>query len=359
MDRRLIILLVLLPFILFNGCSVRDSTGPQLTEDMLISLSLEPAFQHGFDVTRVKVTITRGDFIDSLNLSIVGHSASGTFHDLAEGIYEILVEVYEGETLIATGSGSAEVIAGQTTTVYITLEFTGLQGDLEIVVIWGDLFPDPPHRILFIGNSITYWNGGVNEHLQHFVLSAEAEADIQCSSITGGGYSLEMHYNNPSTLETISTGEWDYVVLQERTSRPIEEAELFYYYAALFDSVITAAGAQTVFFFSWPYQSQFSEMIENQAAAFNYIAQILDAPVIPVARAWQLALQQDPDFNLYYPDGNHPSVYGTYLAVCTFYAYFWNLSPVGISYVNDEQITADERNFLQEIAWQTYLLYES
>ena len=56
-------------------------------------------------------------------------------------------------------------------------------------------------------------------------------------------------------------------------------------------------------------------------------------------------------------DGNHPSEHGTYLAICTFYAYFWNLTPEGFEYVNDEIIIPEERDFLQSIAWQTYNTY--
>ena len=98
-------------------------------------------------------------------------------------------------------------------------------------------------------------------------------------------------------------------------------------------------------------------MIEDQAASYNYIGDLLDAPVVPVARAWQLSRQEDPELELFIVDGNHPNEHGTYLAVCTFYAYFWNLTPEGFQYVNDEIITIEERNFLQTIAWQTYLTY--
>jgi len=324
---------------------------------MAINMSLQPAFEHGFNVTGVIVTITRENFITSLDLTIDGHSASGTFYDLAEGTYEITVEVYEDDTIIAIGSGTGVVIAGETTTVQITLEFTEVTGNLEIIVDWSDEFPDPPERILFIGNSITYWNGGIDTHLQNFVLSADSTTSIECESITGGGFTLQNHYSNPSTIQEIEQGNWDYVVLQERTSRPVTETKLFYEYATLLDSVISNSGAQTIFFFSWPYEDIFDEMIEEQAAAYNYIGQVLDAPVIPVARAWQLSLQEDPELRLFSPDGNHPNDHGTYLAVCTFYAFFWNLSPEGFFYVNDEMISDEHRDFLQTKAWETYSIY--
>jgi len=343
--------------ILLASCTDSTSTDPILYENMAVNMSLTHAFEHGFEVTRATVTISRGNFIDSLNLNIDGHTASGTFYELAEGTYDIIVEVYENDTLIASGSGVGVVVAGETTTVQISLEFTGQTGNLEIVVDWGDQFSSPPERVLFLGNSITYFNGGIGTHLQNFVLAEDSTTVIVCDAITGGGFTLQNHYN-ATNIETIEEGNWDYVVLQERTSWPVAEPDLFFEYAALFDSVITNAGAQTVFFFSWPYEDVFDTMIEEQAVAFNYISTQLDAPVIPVARAWQLSRQEDPSLELFIADGNHPSVHGTYLAVCTFYSYFWNLTPEGSIYVNDIEITNGERDFLQTIAWQTYLTYE-
>ncbi len=343
--------------IVFSGCSIDETSGVIQTEDLPITLSLAPAFEQGFNVTRVSVTITRDGFIDSMNLTIEDSTAYGTFYDLQVGIYEIFVEVYDGDTLIATGYGIGEVVAGETTIVYIILELCEFTGNLEIIVEWGDLIPPVPEKILFIGNSITYWNGGVDTHLENLALSADSLQNIECSNVTFGGYTLENHYNNPTTIEEIQQENWDIVVLQEMTSRPVNDPELFYEYATLLDSIITETGAQTVFFFSWPFQDSFEEMIEAQAAAFNYIGAQLDAPVIPVARAWQLSIQEDPLLNLYDNDGNHPNHHGTYLAACVFYAYFWNQSPVEIPYVSDDSITEEEQLFLQDIAWDTYELY--
>ena len=320
-------------------------------------LNLYPAIENGFDVTQVIVTITKDQFVSSLNLTIEDTLAYGTFYDLEPGIYDIYVEVYEEDLLIATGTGTGEVIAGETTTIEIELIFVPLTGNLEIIVNWGGYLTPLPHRILFIGNSITYYNGGVDLHTMNLANSIDSTLTVTCESIVGDGYTLEQHYNIPATLQQITDGEYDIVILQEMTSRPVNDPELFYEYATLLDSVITEAGAQTVFFFSWPFESVFDEMIEQQSAAYNYIGQVLDAPVIPVARAWQLSLQQNPELNLYMPDGNHPNVHGTYLACCTFYPFLWDDSPIGAEYVNDPDITEEEKLFLQTIAWETYGIY--
>ena len=351
-------LIFILTILIFVGC---QNLGTEIEEtgELPLSLSLQPALDNGFDVTAVRVTITKDEFTSSLNLTIDDstNTASGTFSELQPGIYTIYVEVFEDEIVIAIGSGTGEVIAGETTTVEITLEFVPLTGSLEVIVDWGNLIPDFPQRVLFIGNSITYYNGGVDLHTMNLANSIDSTLPIECESVTGGGWTLQQHFNSPITTQLIENGNWDLVILQEMTSRPVNDPELFYEYATLLDSVITHAGAQTAFFFSWPFESVFDEMIEQQSAAYNYIGNELDAPVIPVARAWQFSLQQDPNLELFMADGNHPNVHGTYLACCTFFAFLWDETPVGASYVNDISITEDEALFLQTIAWETYDIY--
>ena len=351
-------LILIFTLFVFIGCQ-QLGTEIQQTGELPISMSLQPALDNGFDVTAVRVTITKDDFISTLYLTIDDstNTASGTFSDLQPGIYIIEVEVFEGEVIIATGSGTGEVIAGEITTVVIELYVVPLTGSLEIIVDWGNLIQVLPQRVLFIGNSITYYNGGVDLHTMNLANSIDSTLAIECESVTGGGWTLQQHFNSPITIQLIEDGNWDMVILQEMTSRPVNDPDLFYEYATLLDSVITEAGAQTEFFFSWPFESVFDEMIEQQSAAYNFIGNELNAPVIPVARAWQLSRQQNPELGLFMADGNHPNIHGTYLACCTFFAFLWDETPIGASYVNDPLISSEEALFLQNISWETYEIY--
>jgi hypothetical protein len=213
---------------------------------------------------------------------------------------------------------------------------------------------EPPERILFIGNSYTYYNGGIGTHLQEFALTADPFTPIYIESITAGGATIQSHYNNPTTVQTILDGNWDIVVLQEQSTRPVEETNLFYEYATLMDDVISNAGAETAFFMTWAREYD-PGMIEGLANAYNTIGEQLGAIVVPVGRAFQNSLTQDPELILHVADGSHPSIFGTYLAVCTFYGKLWNATPFGIEYVSDGLITNEEREFLQTIAWDTII----
>ena len=47
-------------------------------------------------------------------------------------------------------------------------------------------------------------------------------------------------------------------------------------------------------------------------------------------RAWQGAREHHASIELFQQDGSHPSPAGTYLAACTFFAAFFDSSPIGL-----------------------------
>ena len=256
-------------------------------------------------------------------------------------IASLFINIFAADMIIEKTDGS---------TITIAID------EINQITFGEDAIPDPPERVLFIGNSYTYYNGGLNVHVQEMVNSAHPDWDFVAENITAGGATLEMHYNNQSTLNSITSGNWDMVILQEQSTRPVEEPEMMYQYATLLDEVITGAGAETGFFMTWA-RAYDPPMIEPLALAYNTIGDQLDALVTPVGRAFQLALETDHNLELHVGDGSHPNQEGTYLAACTFYAFLFNESPVGIVYNSSDEITEDEKAYLQGIAWQTYQQY--
>lgn len=110
---------------------VEDETG---SESMSMSLSFQPLTDMGLTVTRVHARIQKGEFQQEMDLEIDGNTAEGVFEDLTPGLYEIQVQMYSGESLIATGRGEGVVVTGETTTVTIQMEIEN--GNLEVIVIW-------------------------------------------------------------------------------------------------------------------------------------------------------------------------------------------------------------------------------
>ena len=97
----------------------------------------------GYDITRVHVTMTHPDtgteVAADLTVNADEETASGTITNLRVGVWDIVVELYEGETLIGTGTGTGEVTTGIMGSVIIDIILE--TGGLNIVVNWGSFTP--------------------------------------------------------------------------------------------------------------------------------------------------------------------------------------------------------------------------
>jgi hypothetical protein len=205
----------------------------------------------------------------------------------------------------------------------------------------------PSKHILFIGNSLTYYNGGVDKQLKGLASASKFQ------TIAEGGYFLRDHWNNSDTRDTISKGGWDYVVLQEQGIGPVIAYAEFSEYAHRFDAEIRKSGAKTILLMTWerPDGAQTGITTEALANATIAVGAQLGAKVAPVGRAFQRSFSERPNLVLQLQDG-HPTMYGTYLAACVLYGTIYDVSPVGLPYA-DGSIDKETRDFFQRIAAET------
>jgi hypothetical protein len=203
-----------------------------------------------------------------------------------------------------------------------------------------------PKRILILGNSYVDFNGGIDSYLR------EMAPNTVASRIAPGGYTLKRHWSDPNTLNTIRSGGWDMVVLQEQSQTPVSFQADFFGFAKELDAEIKKAGAETVLFMTWerPDSIKFGVTTENLAHAYQALGQQLGAKVAPAGIAFSRALHERPTLNLTSQDG-HPTIRGTYLAACVLYQTIFRQSPLGNSY--PAGIPEEEKNFLQSIAART------
>jgi PKD repeat protein len=76
-----------------------------------------------------------------------------------------------------------------------------------------------------------------------------------------------------------------------------------------------------------------------------------EALMSPVGMAWKASWEADSTINLWSSDNSHPSLAGSYLAACVFYATILEKNPVGLSYTAG--IPASQATFLRQIASNT------
>ncbi|MDZ7963802.1 MAG: SGNH/GDSL hydrolase family protein [Nostoc sp. DedSLP03] len=202
-------------------------------------------------------------------------------------------------------------------------------------------------RVLFIGNSYTYFND-LPWLTQQLAASAKEAKTLETEMVVIGGATLQNHWKRGKALRLLKAKRWDYVVLQEQSTLPITNPQEMHKYATLFDAEIKRVNSQTLFYLTWAKQNQ-PETQQILTDAYMNIAQELKAKVAPVGIAWQKIQEANLKLNLYSSDRSHPSPIGSYVAACVFYTTLYGNSPVGLSrriYSSDSS-TPQENNRIE------------
>jgi hypothetical protein len=225
---------------------------------------------------------------------------------------------------------------------------------LCLVTLMQSHTPAVPRRILFIGDSFTYTQGGIYTHFEQLAATANPPLAVTTDKVTAGGAFLKRLWEMQTPVKAIDSDSFDVVVLQDDI--PETTVDTFRQYARLFVDEVRRHKARPVLFMAWAYQRLGWISMEQIAQAHRDLAKELNVDVAPVGLAWQRAVQERPDLDMYASDREHPSVYGMYLATCVVYATVYRKNPTGYDYV-PAGMTADQAAFLQRIAWQTVVEY--
>lgn len=171
-------------------------------------------------------------------------------------------------------------------------------------------------RILFIGNSHTYYND-----LPELVRErAEQDCfDCEVTMLAHGGWFLAQHVAEPDVRFNIRYGRYDYVVLQEH-GHPFAPEEKFFGAVRTLNDMIRAAGSRTVIFETWAKKSEPEKQDEINSAC-RKIAKEADAILAPVGENWWSCMKSRPNLEMYAPDGAHPSPAGSDFAA----KYIWEM----------------------------------
>jgi hypothetical protein len=218
----------------------------------------------------------------------------------------------------------------------------------------------PALRVLFVGNSHTFYNDMPRTVLQLAAAAHEARA-LEPVLVVAGGATLADHLAGPHVREQLRTGRWDYVVLQEQQQRPTSappylERE-FFAPARTLDVLIRAAAARTVLSMTparldgdqpqLPHDT-FEAMQERSRQNHLRLGRELGAIVAPVGAAWAAVHRQYPEQPLWAADRFHPSAQGSYLTACVLYRVLYGHSVLDNPYTAG--LTAGDASLLQRAA---------
>ncbi len=215
-----------------------------------------------------------------------------------------------------------------------------------------------PAKVLFVGNSFTYYNNGLQSHFRKLTWSSGVltpeNSRARIMTISGG--QLPEHAGGFKNV--MSGDDWDVVVLQGHSAGPIIEnsAAAFRKAARKFSRIAKKQGTRPVFFMTWAYAGK-PDMTAQLDKAYTEIGRELDAQVVPVGLSFAKVVAERPDLALTTDDDRHPTLAGTYLAACTFFAALYDQSPEGLDY--DAGLDGETAGYLQKVAWQAVQNYAS
>lgn len=236
-------------------------------------------------------------------------------------------------------------------------------------------------RVLFIGNSYTYFN----DLPEIFAKLAEAghQGKVETWMVAPGGWRLKDQWEKGTARKLLEDERWDFVVLQDQSTLGVaywvegkDHANgdaVFRPYAEKWAAEIRAKGATPAFFLTWAGKNA----PEDQPAlnyAYARAAKDTSSLLVPVGMAWDVLRREHPSIGLFYEGhGSHPSPAGSYLAACVFYAAIFRQSPLGLPSkvigtpvnLDTEKLETDKRTVLvdltakdaetlQQEAWSTW-----
>jgi hypothetical protein len=206
-----------------------------------------------------------------------------------------------------------------------------LQGDVA-----GARSERPGIRVLFVGNSATYYNA-MPQMVQK--LAAGDAGALFSVSYTAPGWSLRSAARDDRLADLIQDVPWHTVVLQEHTHRASASLERRSRetdpYVRDLQARIAARGAHPLLFMTWRYRTE------------SDLGAILGLNVVPVAPMLEEAYRRRPDLELWLADG-HTNRAGSFLTACVFYAYITWRDPARSSFTAG--LPPQDARFLKNLA---------
>ena len=218
-------------------------------------------------------------------------------------------------------------------------------------------------KILFIGNSYTYYN---DMPCTLEKLLAENGFASQVDSVTVGGRKLYKNLDREDEKfgvikELSSKNNYDALILQEQSFLPITEPETFE--RGVFGLMKTVESKRTVLYATWGRKSGCDLLVQHGWTsdsmtdmlyeAYSRAAVKFGAELSPVGKCFKQSVKTYPDIELYDPDLSHPSREGSALAAMVHYVVLIGELPKKYSSLKlEEKVAQSFISAIKSIVWE-------
>lgn len=170
-------------------------------------------------------------------------------------------------------------------------------------------------RVLFIGNSHTYFND-MPKTFREIAVGNGIETEV--TMLSHGGMGFDYHAEQPDVPFNILYGNYDFIVLQH-VAHPFGDEEVMFRAAHKLNDWIRQTSSKAVLYMTWP-EKRNPQGLARMADAYLRLGRELPATVAPVGLAWRRYGEAHTPDALYFTDGEHASPLGSRLAAYTIFA---------------------------------------
>lgn len=168
-------------------------------------------------------------------------------------------------------------------------------------------------RVLFIGNSHTYYNDMPHIFAE---ICREKGCETQVTMLTHGGKGWDFHVEEPEVRFNIRYGGYDAVILQH-TAHPMGDLEVMNRCGKQLIEWVKQAGARPILYMTWTKKADGEEAQGVMSSAYRRLQEETGCELACVGEKWWEYHRAHPEVELYDGDGAHASLSGSRLAAET------------------------------------------
>lgn len=174
-------------------------------------------------------------------------------------------------------------------------------------------------RVLFIGNSHTYFND--MPYIFKKICEENGIKNIEVTMLARGYKGLDYHLKEPQTRFNILYGNYNYIILQHLQSGFNKNVLLTS--VEKLKNIIDNTASKVILYMTWTLKSEREKQLE-MTSGYLEVGKKLGIKVAPVGIIWWKFFDKFPNKELYFEDNKHASPLGSHLAAYTIYDTIFN-----------------------------------